>query len=414
MSPLQQINVIKVGFFRGNIAIPMGRLALQNRRVIFEYTSSFLETGLELSPFKLPLKPGVQICEEYVFDGLFGIFNDSLPDGWGRLLLDRRLMKHGINPQSLTPLDRLRYVGRRGLGALYYEPVIDDVSSYNIPKDLDFIADECLQIQEHDEDQYIDDLFIMNGSSAGARPKILVSIIKNKFELTTNALNSTHNDWIIKFRSSTDPKDIGSIEFAYHLMALEAGLDVPDARLFKSKKCPGFYGVKRFDREQDNFFHMHTMSGLLHADHRMPSLDYQTLMKATLWLTKDMRECEKQFRNVVFNVFSHNRDDHAKNFCFLMQPNGEWKVSPAFDLTFSSGPAGEHCTSVMGEGKNPGTSHLLKLATVTSIKPERAIEIIDQVKHAISKWKDFATSSNVTLKSSSTIQTMLNQVLKNP
>ena len=359
------------------------------------------------------MSPGVKVCEDYLFEGLFGVFNDSLPDGWGRLLLDRKLMKIGINPQLLTPLDRLRYVGRRGLGALFYEPEISDPPSFNIPNNLDLISEECFQFQEHDNDQYVDDLFLMNGSSAGARPKILVTLIKDRFDLSSNNPLSKHNDWIIKFRSSIDPKDIGSIEYAYHLMAVEAGLDVPEARLFKSRKCAGYYGVKRFDRDHAEFFHMHTVSGLLHADHRIPSLDYQTLMKATLWLTKDVRECEKQFRNAVFNVFSHNRDDHAKNFCFLMHPNGEWKVSPAFDLTFSSGPAGEHCTSVMGEGKNPGTSQLLKLAEAAAIKQQKALEIISQVKHAVSRWNYFAKNANMTPKSCKNIQSALNELLKN-
>lgn len=255
----------------------------------------------------------------------------------------------------------------------------------------------------------------MNGSSAGARPKILITSIndQDKFDLSNNNPLLNHNDWIIKLRSSVDPKDIGSIEYAYHLMAIEAGLEVPNAKLLKSKKGHGYFGVKRFDREGSEFLHMHTASGLLHADYRIPNLDYQTLMKATLWLTKDVRESEKQFRNAVFNVFSHNRDDHAKNFCFLMKSNGKCKISPAFDLTFSTGPGGEHCTSVMGEGKNPGTSHLLKLAEVAMIKQQKALEIIDQVKHAVSRWDYFAKCSNVTPKSTKNIKSVLDNILKN-
>jgi serine/threonine-protein kinase HipA len=333
----EQVNVIYVEYCRGNKIIPMGRLAMQNRKFFFEYTSEFIETGLELSPLKLPLKPGVTACNDYVFEGLFGIFNDSLPDGWGRLLLDRKLQKLGINPQNLTPLDRLRYVGKSGLGALFYKPEISDISELAGSKDLDMISEECILFQEHDDDKYIDDLLLMNGSSAGARPKILVSLKNNddSFELTDNDPLREHNDWIIKFRSSLDPIDIGPIEYAYHLMAIEAGLDVPEARFFKSKKNIGYFGVKRFDRIRSGSLHMHTVSGLLHADFRIPSLDYQILLKTTLWLTKDVHECEKQFRNTAFNVFAHNRDDHAKNFCFLMDPDGKWKVSPAFDLTFS-------------------------------------------------------------------------------
>lgn len=402
----QHVDVIHVTYCHDH-PIPMGRIALKNRQVFFEYTPSFLELGLELSPFKLPLQSGVIACGDRVFDGMFGIFNDSLPDGWGRFLVDRKLRKIGVNPDALTPLDRLRYVGSRGMGALMYEPEIAG-AIVPVAVDLDSIADECIEFQEHDDDQFVEDLLALNGSSAGARPKILISLINNhKLEITDNSLSHKHNDWIVKFRSTYDPKDIGSIEYAYHLMALDAGLDVPEAKLFKSKKCSGYFGVKRFDRFENKFFHMHTMSGLLHADHRIPSLDYETVMKVTLWLTKNAHECETQFRNAVFNVLAHNRDDHAKNFSFLMDGNGSWTVSPAYDLTFSSGPGGEHCTMIMGEGKNPKREHLLKLAATTSIKPQRALEIIDQVAVAVSKWRLFAEAAQVSRASSNAIQAAL-------
>ena len=179
-------------------------------------------------------------------------------------------------------------------------------------------------------------------------------------------------------------------------MAIAAGLNVPEAKLFPSRTGTGFFGVQRFDRRNNIRTHMHTIAGLLHADHREPSLDYETIMKATLYLTKDIRQCEIQFRNAVFNVLSHNRDDHAKNFAFLMDTNGIWRVSPAYDLTFSSGPAGEHSTMVMGAGKHPTPDHLLKLATVANLNQEKALEIIAEVTIAIKKWNSFAAEAGVT------------------
>jgi serine/threonine-protein kinase HipA len=405
----KQTNIISVKYWRGKVLVPVGRLALQNRKIFFEYASSFLELNLELSPFKLPLKAGLTVCEERIFDGIFGVFNDSLPDGWGRLLLDRKLMKMGINSDHVTPLDRLGFVGSRGMGALVYEPEMLDIFSSSHQEDLDLIAEDCLQFQAHDDDQFVDELFALNGSSAGARPKILVSLCEEKLATTNNNPNARHNDWIIKFRSSLDPKDMGPIEYAYHLMAIEAGLDVPEARLFTSKKCKGYFGVRRFDRQESKFIHMHTLGGLLHLDHRIPSLDYETLIKATLWLTKDVREGKKQFRNAVFNIFAHNRDDHAKNFSFLMDENGVWRVSPVYDLTFSSGPAGEHCTMVMGEGKTPGVTNLLKLAEVALIEPKDALAIIDQVKSAVSRWSHFAKEAHVSASSCKNIQIALDR-----
>jgi len=401
------IEIVNVKYCRGDEIVPMGRLAINNRKIFFEYEAEFLKTKLELSPFKLPLRSGVIACEDNVFEGLFGIFNDSLPDGWGRLLLDRKLTKIGISPTTITPLDRLCYAGRNGMGALMYEPEISDAKANPRLKDLDVIADQCVHFQDND-DEFIDDLFVMNGSSAGARPKILVSISKDeKLEITESDPKISHDNWIIKFRSSTDPKDIGCIEYAYHLMAKAAGLEVPEAKLFKSKKCDGYFGVKRFDRQKSSFVHIHTISGLLHSDHRVPTLDYEILLKATLHLTKNVQECEKQFRQMVFNIFSHNRDDHAKNFSFLMDKNGKWKVSPAYDLNFSSGPVGQHCTTILGEGKNPTIEHILKLAEMVSIKPKRAKEIVEEVKVAVLKWGKFADKAGVDKKSSKTIQSVI-------
>lgn len=405
----EPVNALQVKYCSAKQPIHVGRLALINRKIFFEYSSSFLELGLELSPFKLPLKAGVVACEDRVFDGLFGVFNDSLPDGWGRLLLDRKLMNRGANPNTMTPIDRLRYVGTHGMGALQYEPEFSEFSTKEKQIELDVLAEECFQFQIHDQDQFIDDLIRMNGSSAGARPKILVSIDPktNQFQMTDNSLSHDHDDWIVKFRSSTDPQDIGSIEYAYHLMAKEAGLVVPEAKLFKSRICPGYFGVKRFDRTEHAFLHTHTLSGLLHADHRIPSLDYETVIKATYILTKNMKETEKQFRNSVFNVFSYNRDDHGKNFSFIMDEKGGWTVSPAYDLTFSAGPGGEHCTTVVGNGRNPGTADLLKLAAIAKINEQKALEIIAQVKDAVSRWKSFAKEAHVSVRSTENIHSQL-------
>jgi len=357
----------------------MGRLLLKNRQIFFEYDASFMKTGLDLSPFKLPLKAGVIESRDRIFEGLFGVFNDSLPDGWGRLLLDRKLMNAGLNPRTLSPLDRLCFVGTSGMGALSYEPKNPSAISH-ITNDLDKIDSE-IQATLDENDTYIDDLLVLGGSSAGARPKVL--------------LNIDGVDWLIKFRSQLDLKDLSAIEYAYHLMAIDAGLIVPEARLFPSRKGLGFFGVKRFDRNGGNRIHMHSIAGLLHADHREPSLDYESIMKATLYLTKDIRQCEIQFRNAVFNLLSHNRDDHSKNFSFLMDNQAHWRVSPAYDLTFSSGPSGEHSTMIMGEGKNPTKKDLLTLAGIVGMKQDKALEIIDQVLTAIQKWDNFATEAGV-------------------
>ncbi|QDQ28576.1 type II toxin-antitoxin system HipA family toxin [Chitinimonas arctica] len=377
--------------------ILVGRLLRKGRKLYFEYDVDFLRLGLELSPFKLPLKSGVILPNDWTFEGLFGVFNDSLPDGWGRLLLDRKLMGLGINPGDLSPLDRLCFVGSNGMGALSYQP--ENTSSFTpLLSDLDEIDHEIQNYQAQEDGSYVDDLLALGGSSSGARPKILLHIDKD--------------EWLVKFRSSLDPKDIGAIEYAYHLMAIDAGLNVPEAKFFPSRKGGGFFGVKRFDREGRRRIHMHTIAGLLHADHREPSLDYEAVMKVSKYLTRDSRECEVQFRNAVFNVLSHNRDDHSKNFSFLMTGNGTWSVSPAYDLTFSSGPSGEHTTMVMGAGKYPKREHLLKLAAVGGIKNDKALEITDQVFSAVKKWKVFARDTDVSKLQATRIAETLDLIAK--
>lgn len=388
---------VNVSYFKREEKIPVGTLLFKNRTIYFEYDFSFLEMSIELSPFKLPLKSGVTLCKETIFDGLFGVFNDSLPDGWGRLLLDRKLRSMNINPGDISPLARLCYVGNHGMGALGYEPEMDVYNPLELP-DLDAIAEEAYQAQQHDSDTFIDELLVLNGSSTGARPKIM--------------MNVGREHWIIKFRSLLDPKDIANIEYAYHAMAKEAGLDVPEAKLFPSKNMNGYFGIKRFDRLDNQRIHMHTISGLLHADHRLPCLDYKDIIKATIHLTKDINEIEKQYRAAVFNILSHNRDDHAKNFSFILDQTNTWRVSPAYDLTFSSGPAGEHSTMIMGEGKSPKHSHLLQLATVAGIEKNKAQHIIDEVKNTTANWNNFAKAANVGYQSTKLINDALNKLIQ--
>ena len=387
------VKVVHVYYKPMDDKIFVGRLALSNRKLFFEYDASFIETDLNLSPFKLPLKSGVIAGDDFTFDGLFGVFNDSLPDGWGRLLLDRALIKHNINPGSLSVLDRLCFVGSNGMGALIYEPEAGQEPKIS-NKSLDEIAKEIAEFQEHGNDKYVEYLLKLGGSSAGARPKVLMH------------LDDKH--WLIKFPSHLDPKDIGAIEYAYHLMAGDAGLELPKAKLFPERKGLGFFGSKRFDKTNNSRVHMHTISGLLHAEHRNPSL----FIKATMHLTKDMKECEKQYRGCVFNVLSHNRDDHSKNFSFLMDPTGVWRVSPSYDLTFSSGPSGEHCSMVMGEGKKPGIRQLLELAKISNIKQFDALRIIDEVKASVSKWSIFAKDAGVSAASSKLIDYAIAKIIK--
>jgi serine/threonine-protein kinase HipA len=376
----------------------VGRLALNDRRILFEYDAAFIASGIEISPIKLPLKPGVLVCEDMVFDGLFGVFNDSLPDGWGRLLLDRMVEKHGINRRQLNALDRLTYVGRHGMGALSYEPERGDISAGDKPLALDKLAEEAAIVLAGEHEEVFEELLRLNGSSAGARPKIVAQVNADKTKIIhgQQKLQPGFEHWMIKFPSSQDTRDAGKIEYAYSLMANDAGVEMNETYLFRTKKH-GYFGSKRFDRQSDRRIHMHSLSGLIHADHSHPSLDYDTILRVTLALTRNIREAEKAYALACFNVLAHNRDDHAKNFSYLLTYKNEWVFAPAYDLTFSYGPGGEQSTMVMGEGKNPGVEQLRALGKKHDL--ENAPAILTKAQKAVARWGKHAEQAGVTAKS---------------
>lgn len=342
--------------------ILVGTLAKTPERVVaFEYDSDWLNNGFSISPFSLPLIKKVFIPKYEPFDGLFGVFNDSLPDGWGRLLVDRLFLKNKINPAEIDNLNRLAVVQKSGMGALTYKPE-HKFEAINNVSDFDILAQECSKILESQNSDNLDELFCLGGSSGGARPKILTSI--------------NNGDWIIKFPSSIDPKNIGEKEYQYSLCAKDCGINMTETKLFPSEICSGYFGIKRFDRKDDKKVHMVSVSGLLETSHRLPNLDYNLLMKLTLELTRNYEDIEQLFRLMCFNVFAHNRDDHSKNFSYLYDDNKkEWHLSPAYDLTYSSSFNGEHATTINGEGKNPNLDDILAVAENIGLNEKSAKNI---------------------------------------
>jgi len=376
----------------------VGRLAFKDRRLLFEYDASFIASGIEISPVKLPLGPGVSIADTTIFDGLFGVFNDSLPDGWGRLLLDRTVEKYGIHRGQLTPLDRLGYVGRHGMGALSYEPELGLRNTDHVPLALDRIAGESAAVLAGENEEVFEELLRLNGSSSGARPKIVAQVSTDKKRIIhgQQELQSGFAHWMIKFPSSQDARDMGAIEYAYSLMAKDAGVEMPETHLFRTKSNK-YFGTKRFDRDGDARIHMHSLGGLIHADHRSPSLDYDTVLRVTLALTRNIQDAERAYALACFNVLAHNRDDHVKNFSFLLNARNEWVFAPAYDLVFSYGPGGEQSMLVMGEGRNPGTAQLQALGKQHGIR--NAPEILAKVERAVANWLRYAELADVSRKS---------------
>lgn len=356
-------------FYQG---VRVGTMApYQRYRSAFEYSEEWLSSGFSISPFSLPLQPGVKIANLSPFDGLFGVFADSLPDGWGRLLVDRMLRKHGEHPEEITPITRLSIVGSSGMGALEYRPAYKMKNSTS-STDLDHMAEECRKILQSEESEDLDMLFSMGGSSGGARPKVMIRL--------------DEEEWIVKFPSSGDPDDIGQMEYEYNLCAEACGIQVPEVKLFPSNRCAGYFGAKRFDREctaaGERKIHMASASALLEISHRVPSLDYTSLMGLTWQLTKQAEEILKMYTLMCFNVFAHNRDDHSNNFSFLYV-DGKWRLAPAYDLTFSNSMGGEHATMIAGEGRNPSIKDILSVAKKAGINMSTARQIASKVEYTV-------------------------------
>jgi serine/threonine-protein kinase HipA len=373
--------------------IKVGRLALERRQILFEYDPAFLGSKLELSPYHLRLGPDVVVGQPAVFEGLMGVFEDSLPDGWGRLLIDRRAAELGISSASLTPLDRLTVVGSRSMGALTYEPeiAIDDPAIVKLSE----LAKQADLVMRDAKGADLERLIAVGGSPQGARPKVLLQLAPNgDLHFGARNIQPGFTAWLVKFPAQQDDPHSASLEHAYFLMARAAGLDVPPTRLLgKTTRSPGYFAIERFDRDGTTRIHTHTLGGVLHLPHGYPALDYADLLKVTRELTRDEAAVAEMFRRACFNVFAHNRDDHNRNFAFLMDETGAWRPSPAYDLTFAQGPGGEHTMLVSGEGRAPGIAHLRALAARMDLK--NASDIIHEVRAAIRRFKRFADQAKV-------------------
>jgi serine/threonine-protein kinase HipA len=359
---MNEIPVVEV-FMNG---AKVGRIALTlDRLCAFEYDLAWLASGVSISPYFLPLRREVFVAKRTPFNGNFGVFDDSLPDGWGGVVLDRYLRSQGKDPARLTALQRLALVGSSGRGALEYRPDMSSVSDDSMA-DLDRLAAEAKKILATEYNGTgLDEMYRYAGSSGGARPKVFVRI--------------DGREWLVKFRAQIDPPDVGKVEYRYSQLARECGIRMPETRLFEGK----YFGVERFDRipsgTSGGKIHTVSAAGLLNANYREPSLDYSGLLKLCLNLTRNMEQVYALFRQMVFNVSIGNRDDHAKNFSFQLVGD-EWRLSPAYDLLPGDGFNGSHTTTVNGSGA-PTDKDMLAVAAGVGLSRSRATEILEEIKH---------------------------------
>jgi serine/threonine-protein kinase HipA len=380
-------------------------------QIVFEYDQAFLRDPLWLSPFKLPPQSGLIEHRDYAFGPIFGLFDDSLPDGWGLLLMDRFFQQRGSALAEVSVLDRLAYLGTRTMGALTYHPPAEVAGSPVQKLDLHQMARASQQVIEGTAKEVLPLLLRAGGSPGGARPKVLVGVSGDSILSGEDDLPAGYTHWIVKFHAQPDSPDAGPAELAYAHMAREAGLTMPPSRLFETARGERFFGVERFDRRGNHRYHVHTFGNLIHANFRIPSCDYRQLLEVTRILTKNHQDVLESYRRMVFNVLTHNRDDHVKNFAFRMADDGNWELAPAYDLVFSPGPGGEHTMTIAGEGRAPARRHLLQLAAPAGIADHDAEAILDAVAASAARWRVHAREAGVSARSAKMIEKAIGECL---
>jgi serine/threonine-protein kinase HipA len=383
----------------------VGRLAIDRPGAVFEYDATFIASGLEIEPLAVPAPGPIPAREPRVFDGLHGVFADSLPDAWGQELVRRRCRREGVAYENLTALERLAIVGRRGMGALAYRPAVPDTGDDAI--DFDDLAHGATEILAGRDSDILPELERLGGSSGGARPKVLVA-----FDAHGNAragddeIPDGFDGWLVKFRSSHDVSDIGPLEAAYAGMARAAGIDVPDHRLIPSAtRGGGYFASKRFDRGPNGVRrHVVSVSGTLDIDWTVPQIDYGNLLRLVRRVTRSQAEVEQMLRRMVFNVVAHNRDDHAKQHAFIYGEDRRWHLAPAYDLSYSAGPNGQHYLAVAGEAGDVDADAIRRTADAQDVNRRRLSTIVTDVLDAVERFEQFASDYGVTRRTMQAVQ----------
>lgn len=383
-------------------SVMVGTIAQNNQGVFFQYADDYLSQYHSLSPFKLPFNNEVHLCCENAHKGMFGAFADSLPDGWGTLLMDRIFRQHNIAPYQITQMDRLSYIGDRALGALKYEPYNEFGSNHheqNNDISLFMLGKEALAVFEGHSNEILQQL-ANAGSSGGARPKAQIYFDSKTPQQVSTLEKPNLEPWLIKFTSVSLPlkHEEGLCEAAYLTMAKNVGINVPDWLIIPVKSF-NWLATKRFDcTPMGGRYHLQSLCSLLDADFRTPSLDYIDLIKAGQMLCNSPVVGQLLFIRALFNLFSANQDDHTKNWAFLQNDKGEWHPSPFYDITFSPSINGEHCTAFCGYGKIPPKKAIQELANKANFNWVQAKQVIEKIVTEIQSFpiiaKDLDISKN--------------------
>lgn len=386
--------------------------------VAFEYAPDFLKSGIQLSPIHMPLSDTVysfpRLARE-TFHGLPGLLADSLPDRFGHLLINAWLAAQGRPADSLSPVERLCYTGSRGMGALEFEPLMGPAPKSSDALDVDRLvrlASDVLSQRSGLTTQLegVDDILRVGTSAGGARAKAVIAWNRTTNEVRSGQISTGDGfeHWLIKFdgvdgnrdKEIVDPKGYGVVEFAYHRMALAAGIRMSECRLFEENGRRHFM-TKRFDRgPRGEKLHMQTLGALAHFDYNQAGAhSYEQAFEVMRRLGLPMTDAEEMFRRMVFNVMARNQDDHVKNIAFLMDRSGRWSLAPAYDVAYNYNPQGRwtsmHQMSIQGKVDGFTFADLDACAKVVGLKSSRVEPILRQVSNAVAGWREIASDAGV-------------------
>ena len=389
--------------------------ALTGRPLIaFEYSEDAIRKGLELSRLRLPLN-GPRLRRDFPAHqlGLPGPVYDSLPDGWGMLLMDRLFKRRGLNAARIGPLERLTWVGNNAMGAMTFRPVQSDaetLSKEDVP--LEQLASEVQEVLSGEGGEFLQKLLQMGGSPQGARPKALLYRDSVTSKFTTAPLPESES-WLIKFPARHEHAEVCAIEAVYAECLRQCGITTPDTAYFNLPDGQAAFATRRFDRDQSVRIPMQSLAAFTGANYQIPgALDYRDFLRATQICTNDVREKAKAFERVVFNVAFNNRDDHPKNFAYLMSAAGNWTLAPAYDVTWCEGPGGYHQMDVLGEALDIERKHLQSLGVQEAeLSADHVNGIIEKVCHFATALSAIARDKypdQITLSTLKTIQKQIN------
>ncbi len=391
---------------------------------LFEYDPSFLKKDLDISPIHMSIKDAKKSREIFSFPslskdtflGLPGMLADALPDKFGNSIINSWLARQGRDIESSTPVERLCYMGKRAVGALEFSPAIidnfDRPVSVEIPELVKLtkeILDEGKKLNvrftssDKENEQAILDILRVGTSAGGARAKAVIAMNKSGDILSGQTeVPGDYDYWILKFDGVEDvelgkTKDHGRIEYAYHLMAKNAGIEMTRCELLEENGRSHFM-TRRFDRVDGKKIHMQTLCGIAHYDFNLPgTYSYELAFTVMRKLKISKREITEQYRRMLFNVFARNQDDHTKNISFLMEENGKWKLSPAYDLIYSHNPQGQwtrqHQMTINGKRDNFHIEDLLTVGETIGINKPK--DIISEVREAVENWGEFARKAGL-------------------